>query len=46
MRLGPHARLIADTVHPGVVIETCEGELVRFASVETNLDIGWLAAAA
>lgn len=46
VRLGPHARLIADTVHPGVVIETSHGELVRFASVETNLDIGWLAAAA
>jgi hypothetical protein len=45
VRLGPHARLIADTVHPGVVIETAEGELVRFTSVESNLDIGWLEAA-
>jgi hypothetical protein len=46
VRLGPHARLIADTVHPGVVIETADGELVRFTSVESNLDIGWLEAAA
>ena len=30
VRLGPHARLIADIVHPGVVVETADGELVRF----------------
>jgi hypothetical protein len=46
VRLGPHARLLADIVHPGVVIETADGELVRFSSVESNLDIGWLEAAA
>jgi hypothetical protein len=46
VRLGPHARLIADIVHPGVVIETADGELVRFTSVESNVDIGWLEAAA
>jgi hypothetical protein len=46
VRLGPHARLIADIVHPGVIIETAAGELVRFMSVESNLDIGWLEAAA
>jgi hypothetical protein len=46
VRLGPHARLLADTVHPGVVVETADGEFVRFSSVESNLDIGWLDAAA
>jgi hypothetical protein len=33
-------------VHPGVVIELADGQLVRFASVETRLDIGFLEAAA
>jgi hypothetical protein len=46
VRLGPHARLIADIVHPGVVVETADGELVRFTAVESNVDIGWLEAAA
>jgi uncharacterized protein len=46
VRLGPHARMIADVVHPGVMIELADGELVRFASAETNLDIGFLEAAA
>ena len=46
VRLGPHARVLADIVHPGVVIETADGEVVRFTSVESNLDIGWLEAAA
>jgi uncharacterized protein len=46
LRLGPHARVVADVVHPGVVIELADGELVRIASVETKLDIGFLAAAA
>jgi hypothetical protein len=46
VRLGPHGRLIADIVHPGVVVETADGELVRFTSVESNVDIGWLEAAA
>ena len=30
VRLGPHARVLADIVHPGVVIETADGEVVRF----------------
>jgi uncharacterized protein len=46
LRLGPHARVVADVVHPGVVIELADGQLVRFASVETRLDIGFLEAAA
>jgi hypothetical protein len=46
LRLGPHGRVIADIVHPGVVIETSDGELVRFTAVESQVDIGFLASAA
>jgi hypothetical protein len=46
VRLGPHARLIADVVHPGVMIELPDGEVVRFAHVEPNLDVGFMDAAA
>jgi hypothetical protein len=46
VRLGPHARLVADIVHPGVAIELADGQLVRFAAVESNVDIGFLEAAA
>jgi hypothetical protein len=46
LRLGPRARVVAGIVHPGVLIELPSGELVRFTSVQTNVDVGDIAAAA
>ena len=46
VRLGPRARVVADTVHPGVVLELPGGELVRYSTLESDVDVGELPAAA
>ncbi len=46
VRLGPRARVVADIVHPGVVLELAGGELVRYSTIESDVDVGELPAAA
>jgi uncharacterized protein len=46
VRLGPHARLIAGVVHPGVSIETHGGEPVTFTALERRVDVSGIPLAA
>ena len=46
VRLGPRARVVADIVHPGVLLELPGGELVRYSTIESDVDVGELPAAA
>jgi hypothetical protein len=38
--------VVADIVHPGVVLELPGGELVRYSTIESDVDVGELPAAA